>query len=72
MSSGRVCRLRQGDLDLAIHRVHVYAAVRGSAATDHVFAHCHRPLSPTFCYDRLRTHGRRCGMRMAIRCPPKV
>ena len=43
-----------------------YLELRGPADTDHLFLYRHRPLSPTYCNQRLRTYGRRCGMQ--VRC----
>ncbi|MBU1747406.1 MAG: site-specific integrase, partial [Chloroflexi bacterium] len=39
-----------------------YLAVRGPAPGEHVFIHRHQPLSPSYCYERLRTYGERCGV----------
>ncbi|MBU1749582.1 MAG: site-specific integrase, partial [Chloroflexi bacterium] len=43
-----------------------YLAVRGPVpvGTDHLFLYSHRPLSHTYCYDRLRTYGGRCGVQV--------
>jgi site-specific recombinase XerD len=48
-----------------------YLAVRGPAASDHVFVYRHWPLSSTYCGKRLRTLGSRCGVRVTphqLRC----
>ncbi len=42
----------------------VYLDVRGPAGSEHVFVYRHQPLSPSYCYERLRTYGERCGMRV--------
>ena len=34
----------------------------GPTDSNHVFVFRHRPLGSTFCYDRLRSYGRRCGV----------
>jgi integrase/recombinase XerD len=41
-----------------------YLEVRGETAGDHVFLYRHRPLSLRYCGSRLRTYGRRCGVRV--------
>jgi hypothetical protein len=45
-----------------VDALHAYLSVRGPAPTDHVFAFRHRPLSVSYCYGRLRTYSRRCGL----------
>jgi len=47
-----------------VEALRTYLSVRGPAATDHVFLHCHRPLSPTYFGRRLRTLGAGCGVRV--------
>jgi integrase/recombinase XerD len=44
-----------------------YLEVRGPMATDHVFTFRHQPLSPSYCYERLRTYARRCGLHVTPR-----
>jgi integrase/recombinase XerD len=44
--------------------VQAYLAVRGPAETDHVFLFRHKPLSATYCLERLHTYGRRCGLHV--------
>ena len=39
-----------------------YLPLRGPSASDHVFLYRHQPLSPTYCYERLRTYGEQCGV----------
>jgi site-specific recombinase XerD len=41
-----------------------YLAARGPVAGDRVFIHNHRPLTLTYCRDRLCTAGERCGVRV--------
>jgi site-specific recombinase XerD len=41
-----------------------YLQVRGVAMTDHVFIYRHRPLTPTYCIQRMRTYGRRCDIHV--------
>jgi integrase len=41
-----------------------YLEIRGAAITDHVFVYRHRSLSFTYCNRRLRTYGRRCGVKV--------
>jgi integrase len=48
----------------AVDALRTYLEGRGPAATDHVFVYCHRPLSRTYCHDRLETYGQRCGVRV--------
>ena len=48
-----------------------YLAVRGPGAGDYVFLYRHRPLSIGYCGQRLRTLGKRCGVRATphqLRC----
>jgi integrase len=40
-----------------------FFALRGPAESDHVFTFRHRPLSASYCGARLRTYGRRCGVK---------
>jgi integrase len=42
-----------------------YLEIRGPSATDHVFIYRHGPLSTSYCSQRLRTYGRRCGIRVS-------
>ena len=44
-----------------------YLEVRGPMATDHVFTFRHQPLSNNYCYERLRTYARRCGLHVTPR-----
>jgi integrase/recombinase XerD len=48
----------------AVEALHAYLDVRGPAPTDHVFTFCHQPLSNSYCYERLRTYSRRCGLHV--------
>jgi len=41
-----------------------YLDIRGPAATDHVFIYRHLALTRTYCRNRLRTYGRRCGLQV--------
>jgi integrase len=45
-----------------VEALHAYLQVRGPAATEHLFLYRHQPLSGTYCSQRLRTYGRRCGV----------
>lgn len=45
-----------------VEALRAYLAIRGPAATDHVFIHRHRPLSSGYCNQRLRAYGRRGGV----------
>lgn len=53
----RVCLSRT-----VVAALRAYLAVRGPAATDHLFLFRHRPLSRYYCWSRLRTYGRGCGI----------
>jgi integrase/recombinase XerD len=44
--------------------VQAYLAVRGLANTQHVFLFRHKPLSVSYCLERLHTYGRRCGLHV--------
>jgi integrase len=44
--------------------VTAYLAVRGPAADDHVFLFHHRPLSQSYCAERLKTYAARCGVHI--------
>jgi site-specific recombinase XerD len=41
-----------------------YLDVRGPTSTDHVFLFRHKRLSKSYCSQRLRTYGRRCGVKI--------
>lgn len=58
----RLVCLSQPTLDA----LHAYQAVRGPSALaeNHVFLYCHLPLSGSYCYERLHTYGKRCGIRV--------
>ncbi len=58
----RLVYLSQPTLDA----LDAYQAVRGPSvlAENHVFLYCHRPLSGSYCGERLRTYGQRCGVRV--------
>ena len=45
----------------AVDALKAYLEIRGPANSDHVFIFRHRPLSTTYCRNRLRTYGRHCG-----------
>ena len=46
----------------AADALRAYLAVRGTATDDHVFIYRHRPLRPSYCWARMRTYSRRCGV----------
>jgi integrase/recombinase XerD len=48
----------------AVDALRTYLEIRGPAPTDHVFTFRHRPLTVTYCYGRLRTYSRRCGLHV--------
>jgi integrase len=45
-----------------IAALEAYRPLRGPVDTGHLFAFRHQPLSPTYCIQRLRTYGQRCGV----------
>jgi len=47
-----------------VEALQVYLETRGPLTTDHVFTYRHGPLSESYCYQRLRTYGRRCGLKV--------
>jgi len=47
-----------------VEALHAYLDVRGPAPTDHVFTFRHLPLTVSYCYARLRTYSRRCGLHV--------
>jgi integrase/recombinase XerD len=48
----------------AVEALRAYLDVRGPAPTDHVFTFRHLPLTVSYCYGRLRTYGKRCGLHV--------
>jgi integrase/recombinase XerD len=48
----------------AVDAIHAYLDVRGPVPSDHVFTFRHLPLSESYCGQRLRTYGKRCGVRV--------
>jgi site-specific recombinase XerD len=50
--------------EAAVEALHAYLDVRGPAPSDHVFTFRHRPLTVGYCYQRLRTYSRRCGLHV--------
>ena len=48
----------------AVDALSGYLAQRGPANTNHVFLYRHQPLSVSYCAQRLRTYGRRCGVTL--------
>jgi integrase/recombinase XerD len=48
----------------AVEALRAYLDVRGPAPTDHVFTFRHLPLTVSYCYGRLRTYSRRCGLHV--------
>ncbi len=51
--------------DAVTDALQAYLPLRGPADVlpEHVFIYRHRPLSKTYCFERLRTYGSRCGVR---------
>lgn len=52
---------------VTIDAIQNYVKVRGPAEAlpDHVFIYRHKPLCKTYCYHRLRTYSKRCGVRIS-------
>jgi integrase len=48
----------------AVEALRAYLDVRGPAHTDHVFTFRHLPLTVSYCYKRLCTYGKRCGLHV--------
>jgi integrase len=48
--------------ETVITALEAYRPLRGPVEIDHLFLFRHKPLSPTYCLQRLRTYGRRCGI----------
>jgi integrase/recombinase XerD len=48
----------------AVQALRSYLEVRGTATDDHVFIFRHRPLTPSYCWARMRTYSRRCGVNV--------
>ena len=47
-----------------ISALRAYLDLRGPADSDPVFIYRHQPLSVSYCYERLRTYAKRCGLRV--------
>ncbi|MEI2698740.1 MAG: site-specific integrase [Microthrixaceae bacterium] len=48
-----------------VKAMEAYLPLRGTIESDHVFVYRHRPLTVTYCAERLRTYGERCGITIA-------
>jgi integrase len=48
----------------AVDALGAWIELGGRVLTDRVFAYRHQPLSASYCYTRLRTYGRRCGIQV--------
>jgi integrase len=48
----------------AVAALRAYVPLRGPVLTEHLFIYRHQPLSTSYCSQRLRTYGRRCGVRV--------
>lgn len=48
-----------------VKAIEAYLLRRGTIESDHVFVYRHRPLTVTYCAERLRTYGERCGITIA-------
>jgi site-specific recombinase XerD len=47
-----------------VDALRAYLDMRGRMPTDHVFTYRHQPLSESYCGQRLRTYGKRCGLHV--------
>ncbi|MEM7335857.1 MAG: tyrosine-type recombinase/integrase [Chloroflexota bacterium] len=47
-----------------VSAIEAYLPLRGPVLDDHLFVYRHRPLTPTYCAERLRTYGKRCGVQI--------
>ena len=45
-----------------VDAIQEYLETRGPASSEHVFLYRHQPLSITYCSERLKTYGKRCGV----------
>jgi site-specific recombinase XerD len=50
--------------EATVEALEAYFEVRGPATTHHVFLYRHKPLTATYCSQRLGTYGRRCGVKI--------
>jgi len=50
--------------EAAVEALRAYLDVRGPAPSEHVFTFRHLPLTVSYCYARLRTYSRRCGLHV--------
>jgi site-specific recombinase XerD len=48
-----------------VRAMEAYLPLRGTIESDHVFIYRHRPLTVTYCAERLRTYGEHCGITIA-------
>jgi len=48
--------------ETVITALEAYRPLRGPVEIDHLFVFRHKPLSPTYCRERLQTYGKRCGI----------
>ncbi|MEM7348909.1 MAG: tyrosine-type recombinase/integrase [Chloroflexota bacterium] len=47
-----------------VDALEIYVPLRGPAQTDHLFLFRHKPLSVTYCLQRLQTYSARCGLKI--------
>lgn len=48
-----------------VKAIEAYLPLRGTIESEHLFVYRHRPLTVTYCAERLRTYGERCGITIA-------
>lgn len=48
----------------AVEAIEAYLPLRGPVLDDYLFVYRHRPLTVTYCAERLRTYAARCGVRV--------
>lgn len=51
--------------EATVEALEAYLAIRGPAATNHLFIYRHQPLASSYCGHRLQTYGQRCGLRVS-------
>lgn len=44
----------------AVGAIEAYLPLRGPVLDDYLFVYCHRPLTVTYCIQRMRTYEKRC------------
>jgi len=50
--------------EATVEAIEAYLPLRGPVLDDYLFVYRHRPLTVTYCAERLHTYGKRCGVRV--------